>query len=263
MFYKNIANALAMYFYTLLARASGERLFLAIYLELFNVVYTAMPIIIFGIFDQDVPKSVSAASPQLYKPGLTKVLYTHHGFIRWMAEATALAAIVTYLPAFTLRVMREPDPTVDSLSFTTMFLVVICTNLRLVHEVHSWGILAHLALWGSLVAIELSCLVFSYVVYQAAWPLTYSWRGFYMITDVLYTSASWWLCMVLTIALVMLPRLIGKSLDTVDAAHVLDPVEHACNCLTGAPPSQRRTQHRCRDLSPRRRSLLPNIGPTG
>jgi len=30
MFYKNVANVLVMYFYTMLAKASGERIFLAI-----------------------------------------------------------------------------------------------------------------------------------------------------------------------------------------------------------------------------------------
>lgn len=46
MFYKNIANVLAMYLYTVFfALASGERLYLAIYIELYNIVYTSIPII--------------------------------------------------------------------------------------------------------------------------------------------------------------------------------------------------------------------------
>ena len=57
MFYKNIASVLAMYFYTLVAMASGDRLFLALYIEVYNIFYTGIPIIIFGIFDQDVPKA--------------------------------------------------------------------------------------------------------------------------------------------------------------------------------------------------------------
>ena len=60
MFYKNIANVLAMYLYTLVALASGERLFVQVYLEVYNIVFTALPIIIFGFNDQDVPKAEAA-----------------------------------------------------------------------------------------------------------------------------------------------------------------------------------------------------------
>ena len=145
-----------------------------------------MPVIFFGVFDQDTTKDVSAASPHLYEPGLRKSLYTNKGFVRWMVEATILAAAATYLPILCVRTMQGGDPSVDELSFTTMFLVVLCTNLRPVLEVHSWGALQHLGLWGSLVVLEISCLIFSYSFYSDAWPRTYDWNGFRGLVPLFY-----------------------------------------------------------------------------
>ena len=52
MFYKNIANVLVMYLYSLTAMASGGRLFLTIYIEIYNLAYTALPVVLFGVNDQ-------------------------------------------------------------------------------------------------------------------------------------------------------------------------------------------------------------------
>ena len=42
------------------ALASGERLFTQVYIEVYNIVFTALPIILFCVFDQDVDKAVEA-----------------------------------------------------------------------------------------------------------------------------------------------------------------------------------------------------------
>jgi len=185
---QNVANVLVMYFYTMLAKASGERIFLAIYIELYNMVYTAMPIIFFGVFDQDTSKRKSAKAPELYAPGIRNLLYTHKGFIRWMSEAVLLAALTTYLPIATIRSTQHIS--VDELSLTSMFLVVLCANLRLVLEVHSWGFIQHLGLWGTLIIFECSILYFSYYFYSDAWPRAYDWNGFYGLVPNVYGEVS-------------------------------------------------------------------------
>ena len=53
--------------------------------------------------------------------------------------------------------------------------MVVCTNLRLALELHSWGKIEHLGMWGSIILIETSLLTFSYASYSDAWPTTYDW----------------------------------------------------------------------------------------
>ena len=231
MFYKNIANVLAMYWYTFLALASGERLFLALYIEFYNILYTSMPIIIFGIFDQDVSKQVSSRSPHLYSAGINRTLFTRTGFMRWVLEATVLALHVTFVPALglglpglSLASPQDGDPSVDALSFNSMALICVCTNLRLALELHSWGALELAAMWGSLIALELSLLLWSYATYSDSLPATYDWSGLYDMVPAMYSTAAYWLVVLLVLSLTLLPRIAGKGYTLFELGRLVSAV---------------------------------------
>lgn len=140
------------------------------YLEVYNIVFTALPIILFCVFDQDVTKAESAVTPRLYTPGLLRIYYTHFGFLLWMLEAIWLALLAVFVPALSLgypgcslAAPRSGDPDVATISLSSMVLVCVGVNLRLAIEMHSWHFLEHLFLWGSILAIEIAALVFSFV----------------------------------------------------------------------------------------------------
>ena len=78
-----------------------------------------------------------------------------------MFEATVLAILVVFVPLGAIRA-PEGDPSVDAYSFVSMTLVCFCTNLRLAVELHSWSALEHIGMWGSILVIEFSMIVFSY-----------------------------------------------------------------------------------------------------
>ena len=111
-----------------------------------------MAVILFGVFDQDVEKSVAATSPRLYTPGIHGTSYTHRAFVHWMLEAVYLAFLAIYLPAlalgypgdaagehgWSLSSPRNGDPGISTVSMTAMTLVCLGVNLRLAIEIHSW-----------------------------------------------------------------------------------------------------------------------------
>ncbi len=223
MFYKNIANVLAMYAYTLVALASGERLFVQAYLEVYNIVFTALPIILFCVFDQDVTKAESARTPSRYTPGLLRIYYTHFGFLLWMLEAIWLALLCVFVPALALGYpglsLGSPsngDPGVSTISLSAMVLVCIGVNLRLAIEMHSWHFLEHLFLWGSIVAIEIAALVFSYVWYPTGHlPTSFDWNQLHAVVTYTWVLPAFWLASALVIVLSLAPRMIGLASDAV------------------------------------------------
>jgi len=232
MFYKNIANVLAMYFYTLTAMASGGRLFLTIYIELYNIVYTAFPIILFGISDQDVPKAVSAATPSLYTAGIHRVYYTHTSFWRWMLEATYTALVAAYAPiaclgapGLSLATFRG-DEEYHALAYTSMTLVVLCTNFRLALELHSWGLREHTVMWMTCpVFLELSLLVYSQAPFFFPSGLaSFSWRSFHLLMPQLCAQPAWWLCVVLGVMLVIGPRFVAKAQHSIGVGSAVKEV---------------------------------------
>ena len=225
MFYKNVTNVLAMYFYTLAARASGERLFAQAYLEVYNIIFTSLPIILFCVFDQDVTKEQAARDPHGYSPGLRREYYTHLGFVRWMAEAVFLAVLVTYIPALALGYpgwsLSSPangDPGVASISMVAMTLVCVGVNLRLAIELHSWSSLEHILMWGSLLSIEAFALLFSFVWYPSSLPISDSWNALHGIVWHVWDDVSYWLVCVLVLVFCLGPRMLGKAWDTFFAA---------------------------------------------
>ena len=218
MFYKNVTNVLAMYFYTLAARASGERLFTQAYIEIYNIAFTSLPIILFCVFDQDVSKQEAASSPKGYTPGLLRLHYTHLGFVRWMLEAVLLACLCTYVPAlglgypgWSLSSPANGDPGISSISMTAMTLVCVGVNLRLAIEMHSWSGLEHLLMWGSIASIELFALLVSFVWYPSSLPISYSWNALYAIVWHVWDDLSYWLVCVLVLSLILLPRFLGRA----------------------------------------------------
>jgi len=224
MFYKNVTNVLAMYFYTMTALASGDRLFVQAYLEVYNIVFTSLPIILYGVFDQDVDKKLAARSPLLYAPGIKNIYYTHRGFVLWMCEAVYLAYIAIYIPAYalgnpggahdtrgwSLSSPQNGDPGIATISMTSMTLVCIGVNLRLAIEIHSWAGLEHLFMWGSIFSIELAALMFSFLYYPDSLPVSYSWNLLYGIVSHVWDDFCYWAVCLLVVMLTMLPRTLGK-----------------------------------------------------
>ena len=200
------------------------------YIEVYNIVFTALPIVLFCVFDQDVPKAVGASSPWLYTEGIMRLHYTHRGFVGWMFEACFLAGVTIYVPAlalgypgWSLSSPENGDPGVDSISLTAMSLVCICVNLRLAIELHSWHVLEHTFMWGSIIAIEFFCLLFSYVRYPAeTWPVSYSWNSLNSVVAHVWDAFPYWLVTVLVVVLVLAPRTLGKAWDKLFA----DPGAH-------------------------------------
>ncbi|CAM9917202.1 unnamed protein product, partial [Heterosigma akashiwo] len=72
MFYKNAAIVLPQWFFGFRALFSGQALFDYFY-QLYNVAFTALPIIGLGVLDQDVSPKTIESFPVFYRDGLERV----------------------------------------------------------------------------------------------------------------------------------------------------------------------------------------------
>jgi len=217
MFYKNIIVSGAMYFYSLFAMASGTRIFTPFFLEAHSIFYTSLPIIFFAINDMDVPKKVAAAEAFLYTPGIRRELYTHASFIRWIIESVYAAVMCVFVPVFcfgwpssSLAFVEDGDARFAAISFTAMCAVIISGNLRLVLEMRSWTVIEHFGFWSMLFLFEVSTIVFSFMSGPPG-DSSFTWEELEGIIPVLYSQASWWLTIFLTILLVLLPAIVWHA----------------------------------------------------
>jgi len=138
-----------------------------------------------------------------------------------MVEAVWLAILAVYLPAlalgspgWSLASPSNGDVGIQTISLTAMSVVCVGVNLRLAVEMHSWHVLEHLFMWGSIFAIEIFCLIVSYTVYPASLPTSFDWSQLYAVVSHTWSLPAYWLACVLALFLALVPRTIGKAYDT-------------------------------------------------
>ncbi|OVA11949.1 Cation-transporting P-type ATPase [Macleaya cordata] len=74
-FYKNLTFTLTQFWFTFNTGFSGQRFYDDWFQSLYNVIFTAMPVIIVGLFDKDVSASLSKKYPGLYKEGIRNTFF--------------------------------------------------------------------------------------------------------------------------------------------------------------------------------------------
>jgi len=219
MFYENAALVFSNNFYTYNSMASAGNLYCFFFSDFFTVFFTSLPLIVFGFNDMDVPRRESGRAPHLYVPCTQRAYLKDSLFLRWMVEAVYLGLIVTFVPIASFGWMGVSMSTEHSaadraaLSFTSMCVVTLCVNLRLAVEVTSWTILELIAYVLTLLALILTCVMFSFW-YPIPFPgLPQSeWSEFYYSMPIMYGQLPFWAAVILAMVLTLLPKFVLDGL---------------------------------------------------
>ncbi|CAK7332719.1 unnamed protein product [Dovyalis caffra] len=82
-FYKNLTFTLTQFWFTFQTGFSGQRFYDDWFQSLYNVIFTALPVIIVGLFDKDVSASLSKKYPELYMEGIRNVFFKWRVVVTW------------------------------------------------------------------------------------------------------------------------------------------------------------------------------------
>ena len=74
-FYKNINMSLTMFWFNFLCFFSGEKMYTEGAIQLFNLFYTSIPILLYATYDKDVAVSDAIRFPQLYTPCINNAFF--------------------------------------------------------------------------------------------------------------------------------------------------------------------------------------------
>lgn len=86
-FYKNIVLYMTQFWYSFFNNFSGQIAYESWTLSLYNVVFTVLPPLVIGIFDQFVSARVLDRYPQLYMLGQRNAFFTKTSFWMWIINA--------------------------------------------------------------------------------------------------------------------------------------------------------------------------------
>jgi hypothetical protein len=98
-----------------------------------------------------------------------------------------------------------------------MVIITAGVNLRLLLEITSWTFFEHLTMWGCLLLFHVFLLIFSFVWYPAGGAFdstllrSMGWNQYHGFIEPAYTSAEWWLIVIMAVTLFVAPRMIGKA----------------------------------------------------
>ena len=129
--YKNITFCLLFGIFAFYSGYSGQMVYDEWALAGYNVIFTSLPVLIIGFFEQDVGAQTSIAYPILYRPGQTDgKLNFKPLFIGWNIEAFWHAIVVfyfTFMPVASSMAPEGRDPSIwdaGNAAFTANVLIV-------------------------------------------------------------------------------------------------------------------------------------------
>ncbi|XP_043936578.1 phospholipid-transporting ATPase ID [Protopterus annectens] len=153
-FYKNFAFTMVHFWFGFFCGFSAQTVYDQYFITLYNIVYTSLPVLAMGIFDQDVPEMRSLEYPKLYEPGQLNLLFNKREFFICIAQGIYTSVVIFFIPygAFAKATRDDGIQLSDYQSFavTVATSLVIVVSVQIGLDTGYWTAINHFFIWGSL-----------------------------------------------------------------------------------------------------------------
>ncbi|KAJ2916179.1 hypothetical protein MD484_g4258, partial [Candolleomyces efflorescens] len=205
-FYKNVIWTLAMFWYLPFNGFDATYLYQYTFILLYNTVFTSLPVIIMGAFDQDINAKAALAFPQLYVRGIRGLEYTRGKFWAYMADGLYQSAVVFFVP-FLVWTYGTPNSwtgrTINGLSdFGTTVAVsaIFAANTYVGLNTRYWTLITWIIVLGSTIVMWIWVIVYSFFPSQ----------DFIDEAFILFGTVPFWTTVFLTVTICLFPRFLVK-----------------------------------------------------
>ncbi|KAF9886263.1 hypothetical protein FE257_011876 [Aspergillus nanangensis] len=211
-FYKNLVWTIALFWYSIYNDFDGSYLFDYTYIVLVNVAFTSLPVILMGIFDQDVDDKVSLAVPQLYMRGIERKEWSEAKFWMYMADGLYQSVICFFMPYLLYSPATFENSNGLSISDRTRMGILVATsavlasNLYIIMNTYRWDWLT------VLINVISSLLIFTWTGIYSSVKAS---GQFYNAGAEVYGSLTFWVVLLLTVTICLLPRFTIKAIQKV------------------------------------------------
>ncbi|KAK4263362.1 hypothetical protein QN277_028784 [Acacia crassicarpa] len=147
-FYKNLTFTLIQFWFTFQTGFSGQRFYDDWFQSLYNVIFTALPVIMVGLFDKDVSASLSVKYPELYMEGIRNVFFKWRVVAIWAFFSVYQSLILYYfVSTASLTAKNSAGLTfgvwdVSTLAFTCVVITVNLRFLMICNSITKWHIIS-------------------------------------------------------------------------------------------------------------------------
>jgi phospholipid-transporting ATPase len=96
-FYKNILLCLPQFWLGFTNWLSGQTMYEEFSLQLYNLIYTAGPILVYCLFDKQTADEIVLSRPEFYSPGPKYMWFNGRRYLLWIGNAIVHSFIITLL----------------------------------------------------------------------------------------------------------------------------------------------------------------------
>ncbi|XP_041980872.1 probable phospholipid-transporting ATPase IM isoform X2 [Aricia agestis] len=198
-FYKNFAFTVCHFWFAFFCGFSAQTVFDEMFISVYNLFYTSLPVLALGVFEQDVSDATSLQFPRLYAPGHTSQLFNKTEFIKSTLHGCFTSLVLFLIPYGTYKDGLAPDGKILSdhmlLGSVVATILIIDNTTQIALDTTYWTVFNHVTIWGSLVSYFVLDYFYNYVI-----------GGPYVGSlTVALTQATFWFTAVLTMMILMVP----------------------------------------------------------
>ncbi|NXL66290.1 AT8B3 ATPase, partial [Chordeiles acutipennis] len=151
-FYKTFAGLMAQVWFAFHSGFTAQPLYEGWFLALYNIFYTAYPVLSVGLLEQDVSAKKSLEFPELYVVGQQDELFNYRvfGVTVLHGVSTSLASFYITLWAFEDRVGSKAVGDYESFAVTVATSALLSVLMEIILDIKFWTVLSFLLVTASL-----------------------------------------------------------------------------------------------------------------
>ncbi|KAI9573070.1 hypothetical protein HD554DRAFT_2058642 [Boletus coccyginus] len=212
-FYKNVIWTLALFWYLIYCNFDATYLYDYSFILFYNLIFTALPVIVLGAFDQDINAKAALAFPELYIRGIRGLEYTRIKFWSYMLDGFYQSVVVFYIPYLVWSLGPATSVNgkgIDSLAdfgTTVAIAAIFAANTYVGLNTHYWTLITWIVVIGSSLVMLLWIVIYSYLPANNFFSITGS---FVYEVEVLFSNVTFWATVVFSVLVALAPRFLYK-----------------------------------------------------
>uniref|UniRef100_A0A1J3JQ60 Phospholipid-transporting ATPase n=1 Tax=Noccaea caerulescens TaxID=107243 RepID=A0A1J3JQ60_NOCCA len=210
-FYKNITFGFTLFLYEAYTSFSATPAYNDWYLSLYSVLFSSLPVICLGIFDQDVSAQFCLKFPVLYQEGVQNLLFSWRRILSWMFHGFCSAIIIFFLCKTSLESQafnHEGKPAGRDIIGGTMYTCVVwVVSLQMVLTISYFTVVQHVVVWGSVVVWYLFLMVYGSL------PIRVSTDAYMVFVEALAPAPAYWITTLFVVLSTMTPYFIFSAIQ--------------------------------------------------
>lgn len=212
-FWKEVVFYLTQAMYQKYNGYTGTSLYESASLTVFNTLFTSLPVILLGIFEQDLRAETLLAVPELYSYGQRSLAFNFKKYVAWMTLAVSEAALIYYMIyCFYDRALSTDDTSLYAMGDLSFTVCVVFINIKmLVLENHNKTIIPLIGLIVSVGGWFVWNIFLSAIYARTPGP--------YIVRDAFLHNfgkkPTWWLTVLLTLLAVLVLELVVTGIRRV------------------------------------------------